>query len=917
MDKGLDIDAQTWSRVSPLLDQALDLQPQQRAAWLDALPPPEDELKGLLRDLLARAGCVETDALLAELPKFDAVDDNGNPANADQDGTPGTHATGDTVGPYRLVRELGVGGMGVVWLASRADGLMQRSVALKLPHGPFRGDLAARIAREREIIATLDHPHIARLYDAGVAADGQPFLALEHVDGQPIDRYCDERHLGVAARLRLFVQAANAVAHAHAQLVVHRDIKPSNLLVDAHGQVKLLDFGIAKLLAEGLSDAPDLTQQGIRALTPDYASPEQIAGLAVGTRSDVYSLGVLLFELLTGSRPYRLKRNSRAALEEAILAAEAPRPSDAVSEPALRRALRGDLDTIVLKALNKPVDERYASVEALVADVHRHLNHQPVLARPDSAAYRLRRFLRRRRAAVGAWAAVTIALLAGTGLALWQAKEAEQQRDAALQAKQQAERERSSAQRAERAATAQAELSGFLMMEMAPSRSNNELALLLDRARRMFDAQYRDDPALRGSVLVSMGSLLNGRGDITRAHALWAEAEPLLRDNAQWSALAELQCSRATELARDGLLNEAKAKIAESKRLLARDGAPSSNTHLHCLTDEAVVERTAGNASRAATLLQQALDGERRAGRERRADFVQLLNTLARSHSDAGHYREAVHATREAADLIGQLGLERTGHLATSRALEAIAMRDGGQPLAALALLQARREVDGKARLSERVQHATTLLRLQRFDDLMPLLDGLLIESRAQDASSATRAVRLLQVQTLADSGRWQEARVPLADAQALFASLRRERRYAARVLAFTQAHWALVAGDVEQAQLAVEEARVIVAATAQPDDPAWHRVHQLQARVHLAQGRASEALTEASNALVRSQRQAVDPDASLQVAEDLLLSALSRHGLGDFDAARANALAAQRHVEAAAGINHPLAGHAKALALR
>jgi len=426
MDKGLDIDAQTWSRVSPLLDQALDLQPQQRAAWLDALPPPEDELKGLLRDLLARAGCVETDALLAELPKFDAVDDNGNPANADQDGTPGTHATGDTVGPYRLVRELGVGGMGVVWLASRADGLMQRSVALKLPHGPFRGDLAARIAREREIIATLDHPHIARLYDAGVAADGQPFLALEHVDGQPIDRYCDERHLGVAARLRLFVQAANAVAHAHAQLVVHRDIKPSNLLVDAHGQVKLLDFGIAKLLAEGLSDAPDLTQQGIRALTPDYASPEQIAGLAVGTRSDVYSLGVLLFELLTGSRPYRLKRNSRAALEEAILAAEAPRPShtasDTASEPGLRRALRGDLDTIVLKALKKPVAERYASVAALVDDIERHLSSRPVLARPDSAGYRSRKFIVRNHIAVGTATALLLTVCFGAGAALWQAR---------------------------------------------------------------------------------------------------------------------------------------------------------------------------------------------------------------------------------------------------------------------------------------------------------------------------------------------------------------------------------------------------------------------------------------------------------------------------------------------------------------
>ena len=422
MDKGLGIDAQTWSRVSPLLDQALDLPAQQRAAWLEELPPPEDELKATLRELLARAACVETDALLAGLPKFDSVDDNGNTANADQDGGSGAYAAGDLVGPYRLVRELGLGGMGAVWLADRADGLMQRSVALKLPHGPFRGDLAARIAREREIIATLDHPHIARLHDAGVAADGQPYLALEHVDGQRIDRYCNERQLGVAARLRLFVQAAHAVAHAHAQLVVHRDIKPSNLLVDAQGQVKLLDFGIAKLLAEGLSDAPELTQQGMRVLTADYASPEQIAGLAVGTRSDVYSLGVLLFELLTGSRPYRLKRNSRAALEEAILVAEAPRPSDSVADPGLRRALRGDLDTIVLKALKKPVAERYVSVEALVDDIERHLSSRPVLARPDSAGYRSRKFIVRNRIAVGTAAALLLTVCVGAGAALWQAQ---------------------------------------------------------------------------------------------------------------------------------------------------------------------------------------------------------------------------------------------------------------------------------------------------------------------------------------------------------------------------------------------------------------------------------------------------------------------------------------------------------------
>ena len=421
MTKLLGIDAPTWARLNPLLEEALDLPPAQRAAWLDALPVSFADLRDTLRDLLARSARIDTGALLATMPRLD--DDDASLHDGLYDGL---HTAGDRIGPYRLVRQLGVGGMGAVWLADRTDGLMQRSVALKLPYGPFRGDLAARIAREREIVATLDHPHIARLYDAGIADGGQPYLALEHVDGQRIDGYCEAQQLGVPARLRLFVQAAHAVSYAHSQLVVHRDIKPSNLLVDARGQVKLLDFGIAKLLADDQHPdpchAPALTQQGMRMLTPDYASPEQMAGAPVGTRSDVYSLGVLLFELLTGTRPFGAKRLSRAALEAAILTAEAPRASDAVTDPARRRALRGDIDTIVGKALKKPPGERYASVDAFIDDIERHLSSRPVLARPDGAGYRARRFVVRQRVPVGVAAALMLTVCLGAGAAIWQAR---------------------------------------------------------------------------------------------------------------------------------------------------------------------------------------------------------------------------------------------------------------------------------------------------------------------------------------------------------------------------------------------------------------------------------------------------------------------------------------------------------------
>ena len=606
MEKRLGIDEKTWSRVSPLLDDALDLPPQDRAAWLAALPAQHADLTGTLRELLARAAQVETDALLGTLPKLDTGD-----ASA-ADSAAGRHAAGHTVGPYRLVRQLGVGGMGVVWLADRADGLMQRSVALKLPHGPFRGDLAVRIAREREILATLDHPHIARLYDAGVAADGQPYLALEPVDGQRIDRYCEQRRLGVAARLRLFVQAARAVAHAHAQLVVHRDIKPSNLLVDAQAQVKLLDFGIAKLLDDGASDPHQLTQQGARVLTPDYASPEQIAGLPVGTRSDVYSLGVLLFELLTGVRPYRLKRDTRAALEEAILGASVARPSDVVVDAALRRALRGDLDTIVLKALKKPVTERYVSVEAMADDIERHLASRPVLARPDSAWYRGRKFIVRNRIGVAVAAGLLFAVLGGAGAALWQARIAVAERQRAEDVKN---------------------FVAAIFREASPYDGSGKHALtavdLLKQADKKLDAALAGQAGARIELSNMIGESLLALGDV-------AAAEPVI--------------ARA---------------VAEASQTLS----PAHVQTLRAWMIQSQVHRLRGRPQQARDDLDRVLPALRAGGGGGPAILATALMDRALTAVDLGAYAEAEQFARESVELatarLGERDPQRAGSAAT------------------------------------------------------------------------------------------------------------------------------------------------------------------------------------------------------------------------------------------------------------
>ncbi|MBC8026451.1 MAG: serine/threonine protein kinase, partial [Steroidobacteraceae bacterium] len=399
--------------LGTLLDSALDQPSERRLAWVDGLDASHDALKPRLRAILSRAPEIESRDFLGSLPAFDG-------AELDEKETGASAVAGERVGPYQLQRPLGAGGMGTVWLATRADGLFERSIALKLPHrGMFGADLAERMARERGILAGLDHPHIARLYDAGLTADGQPYLALEYVEGVAIDEYCRREGCDLLHRLRLFLQVADAVASAHARLVVHRDLKPANIIVGNDGHVRLLDFGIAKLLDAQVPGEVPLTQLSVHAMTPDYASPEQILGEPVTTAADVYSLGVVLYELLTGERPYRLRRGTRGALEDAILQSDPRRPSDIPTPTA--RALRGDLDTIVLKALRKKTGERYATVNAFADDVRRHLEGRPVLARPDSAWYRASRFVRRNRLAVAAtsivaFALVTAAIVASVGL---------------------------------------------------------------------------------------------------------------------------------------------------------------------------------------------------------------------------------------------------------------------------------------------------------------------------------------------------------------------------------------------------------------------------------------------------------------------------------------------------------------------
>lgn len=405
--------AEDWARFSSLLDTLLALDERARTGWLETLPATDQHLRPHLQAALRTER-----AITAARP-------TGSPRVQDDDRY--SFAVGQRVGPYELLATLGVGGMGEVWHARRADGSLQREVALKLPHAWLMSPgQRRRLERERDFLAGLSHPNIAALYDAGISEEGQPWLALERVDGLPIDVYCRQRRLGLRERLALFAQVLGALQAAHARLIVHRDLKPANILVTDAGTVKLLDFGIAKLLDDGGSgESTELTRLTGRASTPEYAAPEQLAGAAVTTATDIYSLAVVLHELLCGQRPERGRRAGETRSASEFVYAAFAGEVGGLDARRLQRQLRGDLDAILAKALSPVPAQRYGSVEQLAEDLRRHLDSEPISARHITRAERLSRFVRRNRAALGVSALVLGVLVAGATVSLWQAQRAQ------------------------------------------------------------------------------------------------------------------------------------------------------------------------------------------------------------------------------------------------------------------------------------------------------------------------------------------------------------------------------------------------------------------------------------------------------------------------------------------------------------
>ncbi len=515
------LNSEQWQALAPYLDEALEMDEEQRATWLSSLSVENPTLSAQLAPLLQEY------SLLAKAGFMDA---SPTPASIAESGM-----AGQVIGSYTLISLIGQGGMGSVWLAERSDGRFERRVAVKFLHQALvSGANEERFKREGSILGRLTHPHIAELVDAGVSASGFPYIVLEYVEGDHINRYCDLQKLRIEERIRLFLDITSAVAHAHANLIVHRDLKPSNVLVSKGGQVKLLDFGIAKLIEiEGSDNAlTALTAPGGQVLTPEFAAPEQITGAPVTTATDVYALGVLLYLLLTGQHPAGSSLQSPAQLVKAIVDTEPRRLSEivtavnadlkTVTENAaqrtttpdkLQRLLRGDLDTIVGKALKKDPLERYASVTEFADDLRRYLHHEPITALPDTFTYRTRKFVRRNRAVVALTSLAVLAVTGGLVATLLQARSIRRERDLALQ-------ERNHALRVTEFVTDIFKLSD-------PGQARGKSATVrevLDKSAEQIDKNLSHDPVTRAQMMYVMGEVYDNLGVFPRAESLTNEA---------------------------------------------------------------------------------------------------------------------------------------------------------------------------------------------------------------------------------------------------------------------------------------------------------------------------------------------------------------------------------------------------------
>jgi eukaryotic-like serine/threonine-protein kinase len=904
-----------WQAISPYLDEALAMSEDERAAWLRSLGQQSPKLVAQLIEFLDEHRVLVQEGFL-EKGRF------GLPNSAG--------LAGQTLGPYTLISQIGQGGMGSVWLGERSDGRFERRVAVKFLNLALMGKGGEeRFKREGSILGRMAHERIAELLDAGVSPSGQPYLVLDYVEGEHIDRYCDGKKLDIEARIQLFLDVLAAVAHAHANLIVHRDLKPPNVLVSKDGQVKLLDFGIAKLLEGESQDgsATALTMDGGRVMTPEYAAPEQVRGAPVTTATDVYALGVLLYVLLTGQHPAGRNLRSAADLVRAIVDTEPTRPSDVVSvvnandeETAasaaqrtttpekLSRMLRGDLDTIVAKALKKNPQERYTSVTAFADDLRRYLRHEPISARPDTATYRAAKFVRRNRVVLALASLAAIAILAGVIGTWMQARTARIQRDFAFeQLKRSQEHD---------------ELMNFLLFDAAPRKaiSVNDL---LARAAEVIEKRHSTDPMRRADLLMWIGDNYSSEDQTTQARVLFEKAYQISRGLSDVSIRARASCFMADSLAQDVDLVRAESLVQEGLRELPDDPRYALD-RVACLRIGSDVARQAGHAQQGVTRMQAA---QRVVEKSPVAtDLLKMSSSLdlASAYSDAGRNSEALSEFEHASSLLSSLGWEETEtsvHLFNNWALELDQM---GRPLEAekierrvLDLTQDSNSVGGSTAMILN-NYAKMLRKLNRLDEAADYAQ------RSYDKAQNEHN-QLVIGQSLLERARIAISQHKFTEASELLSELEPQIRkhlppghYAFASLAADRAKIALGEGDFALAlQLSNQSVAIGESALKAGGQGAFAFPGFLLTRssIELASGSVEQAVADSKRALTLVKSNAPPNSFSSTLGYSYLALARSLDALGKHDDARAAAVSASENLERCLGPDHPDARNAAQLA--
>lgn len=811
--------------------------------------------------------------------------------------------------------------MGSVWLAERSDGRFGRRAAIKfLSVALTRRGSAERFRREGAILGKLAHPNITELLDAGVAADGQPYLILELVEGEPIDVYCDRRALDIEARIRLFLDVLAAVAHAHANLVVHRDIKPSNVFVRNDGVVKLLDFGIAKLLEDETqaSGATMLTREGGAALTPQYATPEQLTGGPVTTATDIYALGVLLYLLLTGSHPARGGAQSTADLVKMIVQTEPLRLPEAIrtnlaegkaaaelaakrdtTPDRLMKSVSGDLDVITSKALKKNPKERYSSVAIFADDLHRYLTNQPISARPDALAYRAKKFVRRNRVAVMLGTIACVASIAGLLGTITQARTARAERDFAL----------SQLARAE----AINDLNGFVLSDAAPSGKAFSVNELLGRAEHVVERR-QGDATSQVELLISIGRQYWSQDEDREARAALEKGYRISRNLSELSIRARASCAFASALARSNESTRAEALIEEGLAGLP-DEPQYTLDRVFCLLRGSEVARENGIEKKAVPRVEEAQKLLERASFRSDLLKMRVLMDLAESYRTAGRYLDACAAFERVAQMLSTLGYDDTQTAGTVFNNWALTLNGLGQPLKAERIyrraIAISEDNQGEESVSPMllINYSRALRDLGRLKEAKDYAErGSAKAERAGDEIVVQQSLLLLG-SIYRGLGEFTDAGRALSRAEGQLRRSLPPGHVAFASLLMQQALLAQAQDDLPRAlQLSSRAVSIseAIAKTGREGGDYLPDVLSSRSNVELDLHRPAEAEADAARALRTLQHAAQPGMFSSTIGTAYLLLGRAQEAQGKRDAARSSLQSALQHLQAALGASHP-----------